>query len=206
MNGLFGSASTATCWGAVVLVWAASGIYNTARAPHERDRAKFASTPVLIGVIATCADLGVVGRTFGHDLAIGAFWVRVAGLVVLVPSTAFVSWARLSLGTMWSFGSTVKDHHRLRTRAHAVTRHPIYTGLLGMLLGTTLVNGVHQWIVLVPVGVILLEVKLRTEERVMLATFPDEYPKYCRQVPQLVPGLRRVVSRLRRAEAHKEPS
>ncbi len=87
-----------------------------------------------------------------------------------------------------------------------MTRHPIYTGLLGMLLGTTLVNGVHQWIVLVPVGVILLEVKLRTEERVMLATFPDEYPKYCRQVPQLVPGLRRVVSRLRRAEAHKEPS
>ena len=203
MNGLFGSASTATCWGAVVLVWAASGIYNTARAPHERDRAKFASTPVLIGVIATCADLGVVGRTFGHDLAIGAFWVRVAGLVVLVPSTAF----RV-------VGSTVPRHdvefrvhgqrpspapypralcrdppsdlHRTArdvARHHACQRGPpvdrARAGRRDPLGGQVAHGGTCD-----------------------VATFPDEYPKYCRQVPQLVPGLRRVVSRLRRAEAH----
>jgi protein-S-isoprenylcysteine O-methyltransferase Ste14 len=41
----------------------------------------------------------------------------------------------------------------------------------------------------VPVAVILLEMKIRLEERLMLATFPDEYPRYRRQVPQLVPGL-----------------
>ena len=33
------------------------------------------------------------------------------------------------------------------------------------------------------------EVKIRMEEHLMLATFPDEYPRYRRQVPQLVPGL-----------------
>jgi protein-S-isoprenylcysteine O-methyltransferase Ste14 len=27
------------------------------------------------------------------------------------------------------------------------------------------------------------------EEHLMLATFPDQYPRYRRQVPQLVPGL-----------------
>jgi protein-S-isoprenylcysteine O-methyltransferase Ste14 len=31
-----------------------------------------------------------------------------------------------------------------------VTRHPIYTGVLGMLLGATLLIGIGQWIVLFP--------------------------------------------------------
>jgi protein-S-isoprenylcysteine O-methyltransferase Ste14 len=70
-----------------------------------------------------------------------------------------------------------------------VTRHPIYTGVLGMLFGATLLSGIGQWIVLFPVGLVLFEVKIRMEEHLMLATFPDEYPRYRRQVPQLVPGL-----------------
>ena len=70
-----------------------------------------------------------------------------------------------------------------------MTRHPIYTGVLGMLLGATLLSGIGQWIVLFPVGLILFEVKIRMEERLMVATFPEEYARYRRHVPQLVPGL-----------------
>jgi protein-S-isoprenylcysteine O-methyltransferase Ste14 len=32
--------------------------------------------------------------------------------------------------------------------------------------------------------------QLRTEERLMTAEFPEEYPRYRRRVPRLVPGLR----------------
>ncbi len=70
-----------------------------------------------------------------------------------------------------------------------VTRHPIYSGLLGMLLGSTLFGGTGRWIVLVAVGLIMFEAKIRLEERLLLATFPDEYTAYRRQVPQLVPGI-----------------
>jgi protein-S-isoprenylcysteine O-methyltransferase Ste14 len=98
--------------------------------------------------------------------------------------------ARLSLGTMWSLAPKVTGDHRLRTRGpYAVTRHPIYTGLLGMMLGATLLSGIGQWIVLFPAGLVLFEAKIRMEEHLMLATFPDEYSRYRRQVPQLVPGL-----------------
>jgi protein-S-isoprenylcysteine O-methyltransferase Ste14 len=58
-----------------------------------------------------------------------------------------------------------------------------------MLLGATLLSGIGQWIVLFPVGLILFEVKIRMEEHLMLATFPEKYPRYRRQVPRLVPGL-----------------
>jgi protein-S-isoprenylcysteine O-methyltransferase Ste14 len=37
--------------------------------------------------------------------------------------------------------------------------------------------------------VILFEVKIHQEERLLLTTFPGEYPAYRRRVPQLVPGL-----------------
>ena len=62
-------------------------------------------------------------------------------------------------------------------------------GLAGLLLGATLLSGIGQWIVLVPVALILFEVKIRMEEHLMVATFPEEYPRYRRQVPQLIPGL-----------------
>jgi protein-S-isoprenylcysteine O-methyltransferase Ste14 len=109
----------------------------------------------------------------------------------LLAATALTIWARLALGVMWSAAPTVKQEHKLRTGGpYAVTRHPIYTGLLGMMLGSLLLAGAGRWIVAFPVYLVLLEFKMRVEERLMLAEFPGDYPGYQRRVPQLVPGLR----------------
>jgi protein-S-isoprenylcysteine O-methyltransferase Ste14 len=122
--------------------------------------------------------------------SVGAAWVEVLGLAVLVVSTGFTLWARFSLGTMWSVAPRVGGDGRLRSHGpYGVTRHPIDSGLLGMLLGTTLLGGMGRWLVLVAVGLILFEVKIRMEEQLRLAIFPDESPGYRQRVPQLVPGL-----------------
>ena len=186
----------AVCVGTVVVVWVVGALYNAlhtlrnaSHAPREQTRSQPGSTALIV-VAAACAGLVIVDRSHFDGLAAGALWVRILGLAVLVASTMFTLWARFSLGTMWSLAPQVKDDHRLRTHGpYAVTRHPIYTGVLGMILGATLLSGIGQWIVLFPVGLILFEVKIRMEEHLMLATFPDDYPRYRRQVPQLVPGL-----------------
>jgi protein-S-isoprenylcysteine O-methyltransferase Ste14 len=186
----------AVCVGVILAVWVAGALYNALRSPHsasyaprERTRSHPGST-VLIVVAVACAGLAIVSRSHFDGLAVGALWVRVLGFTVLVASTMFTLWARFSLGLMWSAAPMVKADHQLRTHGpYAVTRHPIYTGLLGMMLGATLLSGIGQWIVIVPVGLILFEVKIRMEEHLMLATFPDEYPRYRHRVPQLVPGL-----------------
>ena len=104
-----------------------------------------------------CTGLAVVSRSHFDGLAVGALWIRVLGLAVLVASTVFTLWARFSLGTSWSVAPKVQGDHQLRTRGpYAVTRHPIYTGLLGMLLGATLLSGIGQWIVIFPVGLVCL--------------------------------------------------
>jgi protein-S-isoprenylcysteine O-methyltransferase Ste14 len=100
-------------------------------------------------------------------------------------------WARLALGAMWSAAPEVKEEHALRTSGpYSVTRHPIYTGLLAMLGGTGLLTGDGRVLVAFPVFVVFVQIKLRIEERLMVAEFPEDYPRYRQRVPQLVPGLR----------------
>jgi len=186
----------AVCVGTVVVVWVVGALYNAlhtlrnaSHAPREQTRSQPGSTALIV-VAAACAGLVIVDRSHFDGLAAGALWVRILGLAVLVASTMFTLWARFSLGTSWSMAPKVTGDHQLRTHGpYAVTRHPIYTGVLGMLLGATLLSGIGQWIVLFPVGLIVFEVKIRMEERLMLVTFPDDYPRYRRRVPQLVPGM-----------------
>ena len=180
---MLAAVGVAVCVGAVVAVWVAGALYNALRTvhnashvPRERTRSQPGSTALIVVAVA-CAGLAVVSRSHFDGLAVGASWPRVLGFVVLVASTVFTLWARFSLGTMWSLAPQVKDDHRLRTHGpYAVTRHPIYTGVLGMLLGATLLSGIGQWIVLFPVGLILFEVKIRMEEHLMLATLPSSTP------------------------------
>ena len=116
---------------------------------------------------------------------------HVPGLLLLLAATAFTLWARVVLGTMWSMDAVAKQGHELRTDGpYAVTRRPIYTGMLGMLLGSVLLAGAGRALLLVPVGLVFFEVKLHLEERLLSEAFPQDYARYRRRVPQLVPGLR----------------
>ena len=114
----------------------------------------------------------------------------------MLAATALTVWARLALGAMWTAAPTVKQEHRLRTSGpYALTRHPIYTGLLGMMLGSLLLAGAGRWVVAFPVYLVLIQFKIQTEERLMLAEFPDDYRRYRQRVPQLVPGLHLISER-----------
>ena len=134
-----------------------------------------------------------VPRADWRPLEIHPPGLRILGLAILLAATALTVWARLALGAMWSAAPTVKQEHQLRTGGpYAITRHPIYTGFLGMMLGSLLLAGGGRWIVPFAIYLVALEFKIRIEERLMLAEFPDDYPRYRRHVPQLVPGLRLI--------------
>ena len=93
----------------------------------------------------------------------------------------------------------VQDHHQLRTDGpYGVTRHPIYTGLTGMLIGTALFDGLGTLTFVPVLGVCIWATRISIEERLMSATFPDEYERYRERVPQLVPGLRLRFKRTRK--------
>jgi protein-S-isoprenylcysteine O-methyltransferase Ste14 len=190
MNDQIVIAASAACWGTVLIVWLAGALYNASHAPKEPIRSESRSVALGAATFLALSIVLLVGRSLVHNLVIDAAWVRYLGLSVLIASTAFALWARFSLGTSWSIAPQVGGDRRLRTQGpYAVTRHPIYTGLLGMILGTALLAGLGQAILAVVAGLIVFLVKIHAEERLLLANFPDEYPAYRQRVPQLVPGL-----------------
>jgi protein-S-isoprenylcysteine O-methyltransferase Ste14 len=184
--------SIGVCWLAFAAVWLITASYNEGRAPSERRRSWYGTGVIPVVIISTVVRLAVPHADW-RSVTFYAPWARFLGLAILLAATALTLWARFVLGLMWSAAPAVKEGHQLRTSGpYALTRHPIYTGLLGMLLGTMLVAGAGAWVTLFPVALILVEFKIRIEERFMTAEFPDEYPRYRKRVPQLVPGLRLV--------------
>jgi protein-S-isoprenylcysteine O-methyltransferase Ste14 len=176
----------ATCWGAVGVVWLAGAIYNARRGPGVRERTErdyfWLVTIVAVWLLYGRAD----GIAWGW-LSVESPWLRAPGVALLVAATAFTLWARLELGTMWSASVVAKTDHALRTHGpYAVTRHPIYTGLLGMLLGTALVDDLGRPAIVFVLAVIYLAWKARAEERLLSGVFP-EYERYRRRVPRLIP-------------------
>jgi protein-S-isoprenylcysteine O-methyltransferase Ste14 len=193
---LLATISLVVCWGAVLAAWLAGAIYYQRQAPAEQSRARYLS-PVWIATIIVVTVSAAVPKADWGPLEVHTPLIRILGLVILLAATALTLWARLALGAMWSAAPTVKQEHKLRTSGpYAITRHPIYTGLLGMALGSGLLAGAGRWILFFPIYLVLLEFKIRTEERLMRAEFPDDYPRYRQRVPQLVPGLR-LISRRR---------
>ena len=190
MNDQIVIVASAACWGTVLIVWLAGALYNARYAPKETIRAESRPVTLAAATFLACSAVLLLGRGLVQNLVVDAAWVRFTGLAILIASTAFALWARFSLGTSWSVAPEVGGDRRLRTQGpYAVTRHPIYTGLLGMILGTALLAGLGQAILAVVAGVIVFSVKIQAEERLLLANFPDAYPAYRQRVPQLIPGL-----------------
>jgi protein-S-isoprenylcysteine O-methyltransferase Ste14 len=107
-----------------------------------------------------------------------------------VAGLAFAAWARIHIGRFWSSAVVLKAGHALiRGGPYALTRHPIYTGLLLAVTGTVLardsIAGLLGW-ALVLAGFV---VKLRQEERLLLEHFGPAYQAYQAEVPALIPRI-----------------
>jgi protein-S-isoprenylcysteine O-methyltransferase Ste14 len=94
------------------------------------------------------------------------------------------------LGKMWSSSAQIKVNHKLRTEGpYSITRHPIYTGILGMLLGSTLIFGFGYSFIIFIYILIGFKIKINNEEKLLIETFGEEYEDFQKRTPQLFIGL-----------------
>jgi len=178
------------CWGLFCLVWLIGAIYNFWKAPAVQKR----SGPLsfwIIGIVLFFVLERFIPHSFWTLFTFNTPWLRGIGIICLLLSTAFTLWARWVLGKMWSSAAVARTGHELRTDGpYRITRHPIYTGLLGMFLGTMLMGGLGIYLFIFLAGIIVFEIKLHQEERLMTETFGEQYIQYKQHVPQLIPGLK----------------
>ncbi len=112
---------------------------------------------------------------------------RIAVAVILV-GLAVCIWARRALGANWSGSVTVKDGHELvQSGPYRWIRHPIYSGVLLMILGTGLASGQVHALLAFALALTALWLKSRVEERWMSAEFAERYAAYRRNSWALIP-------------------
>ena len=113
-----------------------------------------------------------------------------AGLALQTVCALLAVWARGHLGRNWSGAITEKvDHELVRSGPYRWIRHPIYTAMLGMYLGTALVSG--EWHALVGVAMVVVAYwrKIRLEELNLRQVFGTAYDDYRSASWALIPGV-----------------
>ncbi len=99
-------------------------------------------------------------------------------------------WARATLGGNWSSEVAFKENHELIERGpYRFVRHPIYSGLLLMFLGTALMFDRIGGFVVITIIVIGFWYKARQEEKLLTRHFAEAYPEYRARVKALIPFL-----------------
>lgn len=120
--------------------------------------------------------------------------VTIAIAILVCAAVAMVAGAVRSLGRHWSIQARlVQGHQLVTTGPYRFVRHPIYTGLLGLLVATGLAFSTWPFIV---AGFVFFAAGTRlrgaSEERLLRASFGEEYDRYAARVPAVLPfpGLR----------------
>ncbi|WP_262062547.1 methyltransferase family protein [Streptomyces sp. STR69] len=149
--------------------------------------------PLVVGAYAFSVLIRQAPDSFWHHLQYWQPELALLGTLLAIASTALLLWARWVLGVMWASIPLVHEHHELRTEGpYRIVRHPIYTGLLGLVLGGMLACGFGVWIVLLAVAVPWLLRRVRIEDGLMADRFGASYEAYRARVPALIPWTRPV--------------
>ena len=94
-----------------------------------------------------------------------------------------------TLGKQWSLQARVLEHHELIRRGpYRIVRHPIYTGMFGMLVASSLAHGHRLGLVIASLVCYLGTVmRIRSEEKLLREQFGSEYEDYAHEVPAFIP-------------------
>jgi len=114
----------------------------------------------------------------------------IAGLAIEVAALAFSIWARRVLGRNWSGAVTTKvDHELVRSGPYRRVRHPIYSGMFGLSLGTALAVGEVRTLLGIAFLVVAFRRKIRQEERLLAGLFGPAWEDYRRTTGAVIPWL-----------------
>lgn len=178
------------CWLTFFVVWAVLSLVG--RGGKDQRRYSTGSRLLRLGLLVVLVlvvlnsdrlPLDAFRRMTDASAASGA---AAAGAVLCVIGLAFAIWARVTLGRHWGMPMTLRATPELITQGpYAYVRHPIYTGVIAMMIGTTLVYplGILWCAAMIPYFVF----SARREERDMDKLFPGVYPQYKQRSKMLVP-------------------
>ena len=187
------------CQMAVIICWLglAAAMFIRKKGPPTQERKR--SQAFVVGVILQAigfALLWTMRRDPDEPLLPLPGWfndsLMIGAPVVAAGAVLFIAMAIRTLGAHWTLAArTIEGHKLVDEGPFAIVRHPIYSGLFALLIATGIVStslpALAAAIIAYAVGMWL---RLRVEERLLVATFGNEYSAYCARVPAVFPRIR----------------
>ena len=177
----------------LLLCWIAWWYPFLFRAPHFQKRPSITVPwPTRIGLLLVTSAFAV---SFIFHLPIwhpASALRTVLGMAIAIPAVVMAWQAVAHLGKQFRLHAGLYDDHELvRTGPYSIVRHPIYSSLLAMLAANCLLLTRWPWALLAfAIYIAGTEIRVRSEEGLLAARFPEEFAAYRRQVPAYLPFVR----------------
>ena len=176
-------------WLVLLVYWAIAAFFSKRSLDHGFDRSGLlmrlgigAAVVLALLLVRRSPQLSAL-----QDRAYHSVPMAVAGAVIASAGAALAFTARAVIGRNWGTpGSRKADTDLVTNGPYALVRHPIYGGVLVMMIGTAIGLIMTWWIMVVAAGSFFLY-SARREERLMTDRFPDVYPGYRKRTKMLIP-------------------
>lgn len=146
----------------------------------------------LTGVFLFAQLLGLNILPLGLSHRSGVMVAQVSGFIFVILGFVISFSARVTLSSNWSGGYEyqIKQDHELITQGiYRYIRHPIYFGIILLVIGVELVVGSWLWI---PAFIITPWVMIswaKREEKLLTQHFGQKYKDYMQKTKRLIPFL-----------------
>ena len=188
----------AVAFATVILSWLAFALVFLTRAKPPKTSDQKKDSKSITGIVLqglSYAIIWSVHRPFFTPMVavtrVVDLSVAVVTIVGAVGSVMFTMSAVRSLGKEWSLTARVIEGHKLATQGpYALVRHPIYTGMLGMLIATGL--AFSRWPALVIAILVFMVgtlIRIRSEESLLRELFGKAFDEYSGRVAAIIPGV-----------------
>ena len=119
------------------------------------------------------------------------FW-RIGLCFIFLALAGLLSWTSArALGRQWRFDAGLNaDHQLVQSGAYRFVRHPIYTSMLCLMLGTGfLIAPLLILAIATALAVSGTEIRVRIEDALLASRFQESFEAYRRRVPAYIPFL-----------------
>lgn len=145
---------------------------------------------VVTGWLFVAAQAALLGALVllpsGGDWTVPA-WLRTAGYVCIIGGLVLVAVAALRLGSALTPTPVPKGGVELATGGlYRFMRHPIYTGVLVIVVGLMVRSGSWLTLAVGAVSLVFFNEKAKWEERRLAERYAD-YPAYAAATPRFIP-------------------
>jgi len=119
-------------------------------------------------------------------------WRMAVGMLLSILGILTVQAALRHLDKQWRLDAALNaDHQLIRTGPYAVVRHPIYTAMFAMVMGTGFM--LARWPAVIAAAILHIvgtEIRIRSEERLLRSRFGEEFDAWASRVWAYVPFIR----------------